>query len=670
MKTLFSCLRAITPRRPGSGEIFLDNSGNRGTIVPTGVVFVLIQGQLISLNPIKIPTNGSVSMPFINNLIKYLLIVLIVFLLIVSITGIFVVYCIPFDLAKSLFINRLNAAEYSSFFNELFYSSFKSRLHIVSYLFLVIACILYIIRFKLQEIAINIIYQVKPLLDDFQEYILTIKRDGIIVNATLLVIVIATIIIRILYLFRPICYDESYNLIIFASRPLYFLLSYYPYFNNHIFHTLLMHIFYLFAGVGQLWAIRLPAFFAGICMVPLSYFVGRLFYNKYAALIAAALVSSSSILIDYSTNARGYTLISLIFLISLSLATYLCRNRNQAAWLIFIILCAIGFFTIPIFLYPFAMIVVWMFFTILYQKEDSLMLLKYLTLSCLAIFILTIVLYTPVLIITGIDGIHDLKMLHPILVKDFIKNFQISLFSIIKVWNRDINLIISILLVIGFLVSICFHKKISRERFPLLLSLLLSILPIIIIQRVIPFERVWVFALPIYFIVSAGGLAFITMKIISKVDYKNTIFSALAIIILICNYHSIISNGSIYYSDQTGNLDAEKIAIFLGDTVKDRDVIITECPSDYPIMYYLRLHKKPIQYIGHGIFRGDKENNNIDQFDGKNLLEPKLSYVVVNKIAKQDIETILENHKINKDLYNVNIIKEYEFTVIYLIAKK
>src|SRR3990172_4791582 len=115
-------------------------------------------------------------------------------------------------------------------------------------------------------------------------------------------------VIRGLSLSQPMQHDEAYTFIAFASRPFWIAISDYSLPNNHVFHTLLVYLAYHLLG-DQPWIIRLPAFLAGVAIIPLTYAAAALFYNRKVGLLSAGLAAASPLLIDYSANARGYTLI-------------------------------------------------------------------------------------------------------------------------------------------------------------------------------------------------------------------------------------------------------------------------------------------------------------------------------------------------------------------------
>src|SRR5262249_38761495 len=154
-------------------------------------------------------------------------------------------------------------------------------------------------------------------------------------------------------------FDEASSFNRYVQFPFYICVSNYSAPNNHVFYTLLARFSYLIFG-NEPWALRLPAFLAGIILIALCYAVIRDMYGRAAGLFAAAMTASSSILIEYSTNARGYTVTAVLFLGMLWLAQFLLRTANPFAWVLFSILGALGLFTVPVMAYPIAAIVLWL----------------------------------------------------------------------------------------------------------------------------------------------------------------------------------------------------------------------------------------------------------------------------------------------------------------------
>ncbi len=168
--------------------------------------------------------------------------------------------------------------------------------------------------------------------------------------------------IRVLFLFQPIRYDEAFTYLNFASRPWAVALSDYSWPNNHIFHTALVRASYLLFGDG-VWAIRLPAFVAGALVPPATYLVVRSFYDRRGALMAMGLAAASSPLVLYSTNARGYTILTVFALVLLALARDQKVKAHPGGWIAIVVVSALGAFTLPVMLYPFGIAVGWLLAT-------------------------------------------------------------------------------------------------------------------------------------------------------------------------------------------------------------------------------------------------------------------------------------------------------------------
>ena len=154
------------------------------------------------------------------------------------------------------------------------------------------------------------------------------------------------IVLRVRELSQPIRYDEAATWLDSASQPLARALSDYRFPNNHLFHTLLVHISAATFGSAP-WALRLPAFAAGVVVVPLTWALGRALHSRASALGAAGLAATSTTLVLYSTNARGYTMLVCLTIVLALLATRVVRDDNVATWTMMAIVAALGAWTIP-----------------------------------------------------------------------------------------------------------------------------------------------------------------------------------------------------------------------------------------------------------------------------------------------------------------------------------
>lgn len=182
-----------------------------------------------------------------------------------------------------------------------------------------------------------------------------LRRDGWI----LLAIMAASLLIRAPLLDRPMFHDESYTAVTWAPGPLTYILEDYHLPNNHIFHTILVSWSHDLFG-SQPWSVRLPAFIAALLLIPAGYGLTRRWYGRVPALSAAALMGIAPIITDYATNARGYSLFMLFSLLIFWLAARLARQNNLVEWLLLVVFASLGFWTVPMMLYPFGAVCVWL----------------------------------------------------------------------------------------------------------------------------------------------------------------------------------------------------------------------------------------------------------------------------------------------------------------------
>jgi hypothetical protein len=209
---------------------------------------------------------------------------------------------------------------------------------------------------------------------------------------------------RLVLLRAPMQYDEAYTYVAFASRSFFSILTDYHLPNNHVLHTLLVRLSVLLFG-PEPWAIRLPAFTAGLLMIPAAWLAARALFSRSSGIFAAGLVSAWPYLVEYGANARGYTLVCLFALLLLALIPSLLSRRDAFAWTLAGLLTGLGFFTIPVMLYPAGI-----FFTMLLLAWASgrhrpawtgAGFLASLAACGLGAGILTGLLYLPVIVVSG-----------------------------------------------------------------------------------------------------------------------------------------------------------------------------------------------------------------------------------------------------------------------------
>lgn len=159
----------------------------------------------------------------------------------------------------------------------------------------------------------------------------TIQRHSTLLPIAMLTLV--ALALRAAYWHAPPQTDETAAYLLYCTdrdRPIIDFISRYPLPNHHGLHGLAVVLLSKLTGAALPW-IRLPAFLAGVLAVPLTCAATRLWLGRRSALIAAALMACSVWSIEYSINARGYTMAMCFVLIGLWCLGR--ANLGRPAWL-------------------------------------------------------------------------------------------------------------------------------------------------------------------------------------------------------------------------------------------------------------------------------------------------------------------------------------------------
>jgi hypothetical protein len=510
-----------------------------------------------------------------------------------------------------------------------------------------------------RRVARDLILMMKEVRSQFKDkqYLAALGAIMIIASA-----------IRFAYLDVPIRYDEAYTFLVFAVRPLRFIATDYHVPNNHIFHTILVRLAYLAFG-NQLWSIRLPAFVAGILLIPTTYLVGKVFFERRAAMLSAALVAASSILVEYSTNARGYMLVSLFGVSILLLTAYLKAHDNLAAWALFVIFSALGFYTVPIFLYPFGMVMSWFLLSILLGDLTSPVsrrrALRSLVIAGLAVIALTLLLYLPVFQVSGLTAITGNRYVSSVEGSAFMENILVHFRNSWQEWTRDLPRSTGIAILSGLILATVFNRRISTQRVPFLIPAGLWILITLLIQRVTPWPRVWLFLLPFVLIWTSGGWVGLfrmlkfprseAWRAASETIYLLAVVGLAAWLSFQVYQAQSIGKPARAFSGATS--DEEAIAEYFKDALQPGDVVASTIPFNYPLRYYFLRNQISPDYFYKKTDSPDFER----------------AFVVVSRGYNQTLAQVLAYTRLAEaadDAMNARLVYQYQQTAIYEIPPK
>jgi len=401
---------------------------------------------------------------------------------------------------------------------------------------------------------------------------------------------------RLYLINRPIGYDEAYTFINFSSKSFKFILADYHAPNNHILNSLLIGIVYRILGNHE-WVVRIPAFIAGTLCIPTSYLAARRFFNTSQALAISAVIAVTPNFITDATNGRGYTLVMLFSLLLANFAGILVREQDRNTLFAYAITGALGFYSIPIFLYPMAGISLWVVVTHLVTGENWYVKwsnVKVFLLACLLSGMLTFMLYSPVIIFgTGFKSM---------IANDYVKS---------QTWNEfTINLMVRTGLtwdswtvkrfpnlmypgIVSLLISLFFYHKASNQTLPMQLFLVIGAGVMVVIQRVAPLERIWGYLEMFFLFYATAGLIWILQTILrttmnERITGVLLSWMALLFVVILFTNHTLQWFSPSAIKDRT-IAPEKRAAEYIAEHLTSQDTIIAPSPVDLQTAYYLKL---------------------------------------------------------------------------------
>ena len=459
-------------------------------------------------------------------------------------------------------------------------------------------------------------------------------------------IVVTAVVVRVAYLDVPMRYDEATTYDNFVSKPLYVALANYATPNNHLLNTFLAKVSVSVFG-NEPWAVRLPALVAGIALVPATFALTRVLYGRIAALLAAALVAASSTLVEYSTNARGYTVVALATVFVFIAAARVLDRDSVGAWAVVAVVGALGLYAVPIMIYPLGGVFVWMLASTWLAGRPFRPFLRRLGAAALVVTVLTLVLYAPVYAASGVRSVTANEFVEPRSLGTLLDLVPGHVSDTVGTWTRDLPLVASIALGLGLLVSLVATPWISQFRVPALLAVAAWAVAVLALQRVLPYTRVWLFLVPLVAATTAGFYGWA----LERRPWATRVGPAIAVAVAVGGSLLVLSADSVRESRETGALlDAPAIADFLAQRVKPEDRILAT-GSDTILEYYL-------------------ERDGIDAGPLLYATTPSTrTYVVVNLLGGQTIDDLLRELDGTSELGAPELLKTFESGSVYLVAR-
>jgi len=379
----------------------------------------------------------------------------------------------------------------------------------------------------------------------------------------------------------------------FARRPFAEALSHYELATNHLLYTLLLYVPTRTLGDAP-WVLRLPALVAGVLLIPATYVVTARLYGRAAALLAAALVAGSSLMVEYSANARGYGLMTLGFLLAVTSASRLLGTPRLRGWLTWAVPVALGLYAVPLMTLPVAALLAWIVLEAARAPDPRITheAVRGVGVGVAAAAALATVLYAPVVATLGAVGFANAVGHAAGPVRSWAEampGLGAQAASIWHSWHRNCHAPVTLALGAAALFAVVAHRRVGRQRVSLTAVVLAFLLPLGALAWVRP--RIALFAAPLYYAAAAAGLAWVIARVVEERRVEGAAGAAAVGLFLLLGFTELRSR-HVYWSSETGAArDAVQLADYFSTVIRPGDVLLH---ARAPVAYHLEKRGVPV----------------------------------------------------------------------------
>ena len=393
------------------------------------------------------------------------------------------------------------------------------------------------------------------------------------------------VICRLAALSQPMRYDEAVTWALFAGRSWTTIVSWYPFPNNHVLHSLLAKATSTLAPWAP-WALRLPAFVAGVAIVPLTWAVGKRYADDASALGGAALAAGSTSLVLYSANARGYSIVVALFLLLLLIATRVREASAARWWIAFGVVGAAGLYTIPVMLYPLGAVSLWLVLDAWRRPvaERRAQIARVMAAAGVA-GLLAALLYLPIIRASGIAALADNRFVAGSTWTEFVAGLARWLLQTVVTWAEPFPAWSAPLVLLLALVGVRYRYSISG---PSLAAATLSWSAVLLLAtHRVPFVRVWLFMLPLYLIAVARGTRVLVSRFANGARTRDVRWTFAPAVLATIVVAIALSTRAAERTDDTGAFrGAREVTSLIAPRLRAGDRVLAPMPANGPLLYY------------------------------------------------------------------------------------
>lgn len=379
----------------------------------------------------------------------------------------------------------------------------------------VLISIFTLLSFKYNEkIKTLIVLTINALCDRTEEVKIKNKEASLKEKQFLyLSILIFAIINFIAIITFPLHIDEAFSFVFLVDRGFLTTLTFYPGPNNHVAYLLLSSLVKLVSD-NPLICLRLPVFIISIVFFFQLYLFIKSLSNWKSGLLGTWFFFLTPYGFFYSSHGRGYLLMSLCVLLILISGLRWMKNERNTDLLLFILFTSLGLFTIPTFIYPLSSVILLVVVSRIMERRRKQLIMF--LISCGIASLLTLLFYSPILILNGVDSITGNSWVQPLDVNAWYQQLLTYIIDWVNFpFGEGVLAAFATPIFILFGIVFLFDKKynLSKGKKTTLVGIIILIFfpfLMIILQKVLPPVRTWTFHLI--------SLSVITSLIIYKLE--------------------------------------------------------------------------------------------------------------------------------------------------------
>jgi hypothetical protein len=245
-------------------------------------------------------------------------------------------------------------------------------------------------------------------------------------------------------------------------------------------------------------------------------------------------------MITFAVTARGYSLVTLAFLLLVVVAAQLDEAPSRRRWAAFAVVAALGLWTIPVMLFPLGAVAGWL--ALSFARRRAFAELRALAITLLATVALTALCYAPVLAYSGLAALVRNEYVVPSSWPAFGAELARTAASTLWLWRQGIPTPLAWALAACAVVALARHARVSARPVGLPHAAALWCAVLLLAMHRAPPERVWQWLVPLVAGLAGAGLVYAIERSPRLVAQLPRRLPALAVVLAVVNAAALLAS--------------------------------------------------------------------------------------------------------------------------------